>query len=105
LRYQPFTKEKARVPVAKAEKNKETFELDEPNARSVVLVGDFTGWESNPIPLKRQKDGSWRVTVALEPGVHQYRFLVDGEWRDDARCDARQANPFGGVNCVRQVGI
>jgi 1,4-alpha-glucan branching enzyme len=84
-------------------KKKETFEVNEPNATTVELLGDFTDWESNPISLKRQKGGVWRAAVPLDPGPHQYRLRVDGEWRDDAGCSARCPNPFGGENCVRDV--
>jgi 1,4-alpha-glucan branching enzyme len=84
-------------------KRKESFEIVEPNADAVLLVGDFTEWEHHPIALKRQKDGCWKATVPLDPGPHQYRFLVDGQWRDDATCGQRATNPFGSQNCVRQV--
>ena len=89
--------------MAKALKKKETFQLIEPDATEVFLVGDFTDWEDDPIILKRQKDGIWKTTVDLEPGQHEYRFLVDGEWRDDSRCALHKANPFGSQNCVRNV--
>jgi hypothetical protein len=39
----------------------------------------------------------------LEPGTHHYRFLVDGEWRDDPECALRTQNPYGGENMTRQV--
>ena len=84
-------------------KRKETFELVEPMAGSVQLVGDFTNWQDHPIELKRQKDGVWRATVPLDAGTHEYRFMVDGQWRDDGRCSGRCPNPFGGENCVRDV--
>ena len=86
-------------------KKKETFEVIEPNASAVLLAGDFTDWEQCPVPLKRQKDGTWKATVPLAPGAHQYRFLVDGQWRADAKCAQRAANPFGSDNCVRQVSV
>lgn len=84
-------------------KKKETFEFSEPNAQLVEVVGDFTNWEQSPVALKRQKSGVWRVTIPLDPGAHEYRFRVDGQWRDDSACAARRANPFGGENCVRDV--
>ena len=68
-----------------------------------MLAGDFTGWEQNPAPLKKQKSGLWKTTVPLEPGSHEYRFVVDGEWRDDPECFMRVKNPFGVENCVRMV--
>ena len=82
---------------------KETFTYFAPNAQNVALVGNFTGWEKNPVPLKKQKDGSWRGAVSLAPGEYQYRFLVDGQWQDDEQCEERRPNGFGQQNCIRQV--
>jgi len=72
-------------------------------AASVQLVGDFTNWRERPIPLRREPNGVWRAAVRLEPGTHYYRFLVDGEWRDDPKCPLHVPNPFGSHNAVRQV--
>lgn len=82
---------------------KETFQIVEPDAQEVVLVGDFTDWQENPVLLKRQKDGIWKISIELEPGEHEYRFVVDGEWRNDLKCTHRKSNPFGGENCIRTV--
>lgn len=54
-----------------------TFRVRAPRARSVSLLGDFTAWE--PVPLARE-DGAWTATVALEPGIYHFGFMVDGEW-------------------------
>ena len=96
-------RQKGNRTVTKELVKKETFQLIEPNAEEVYLVGDFTDWEENPILLKRQNDGIWKATVPLQPGAYQYRFMVDGQWRDDIKCHHRAPNPFGGENCVRQV--
>jgi 1,4-alpha-glucan branching enzyme len=85
------------------ELKKETFSVVAPDAATVLLVGDFTGWQEHPVGLKRQKDGIWKATVPLEPGAHEYRFIVDGQWRDDAQNPMRRPNPFGESNCVREV--
>ena len=84
-------------------KKKESFTYFAPSAANVTLVGDFTDWEQNPINLKKQKDGTWTATVPLEPGAHEYRFKVDGQWRDDDQCAQRKPNVFGEQNCVREV--
>jgi hypothetical protein len=44
------------------------------------------------------------VTASLKPGTYHYRFVVDGEWRDDPECKVRLQNPFGTQNDVVQVG-
>lgn len=82
---------------------KQTFSFYAPDALSVQLVGDFTHWQDKPISLRRQPDGVWRTAVALKPGTYHYRFLVDGQWRDDPECTLRVTNPYGSSNAVREV--
>ncbi|HEX4263288.1 MAG TPA: isoamylase early set domain-containing protein [Verrucomicrobiae bacterium] len=81
-------------------KQKITFSLIAPQAQSVLVAGDFTDWDAEPIELKKQKDGVWKKTVSLDPGEHQYRLLVDGQWQDDPNCILHYPNDFGGQNCV-----
>lgn len=84
-------------------KKKQSFSFSAPTAMSVQLVGDFTHWQSRPINMQKGPDGTWRAAVDLPPGTHHYRFLVDGQWRDDPECTVRVPNPYGGENSVRQV--
>ena len=84
-------------------KKKESFTYFAPTASNVLLAGDFTEWEQHPIHLKKQPDGSWKATIPLDLGPHEYRFLVDGQWRDDEACATRKPNAFGAQNCVREV--
>ena len=84
----------------KQNKQKVTFTYNGAEAKSVMVVGDFTGWQQAPMELKKDKSGVWKKTVTLPPGRYEYRLLVDGEWRDDPNCQARHPNQFGGENCV-----
>jgi 1,4-alpha-glucan branching enzyme len=79
------------------------FSFRAPEAISVQLVGDFTHWQEKPISLRKDMGGVWHASVDLEPGTHMYRFLVDGEWRDDPDCTLRVPNPFGGQDMARKV--
>ena len=79
------------------------FSFRAPEAISVQLVGDFTHWQEHPISLKKDTGGIWHASVQLSPGTHHYRFLVDGEWRDDPECTMRVPNPFGGQDMMRKV--
>lgn len=85
------------------ERRKQAFSITAPAAQSVQLVGDFTHWQEHPINLHRESSGIWRTTVELEPGEHHYRFLVDGQWRDDPECAIRVPNPYGSQDSVRRV--
>lgn len=73
------------------------FRLDAPAASAVTLAGDFTSWQ--PVhKLTRSAPGIWTVVIALEPGVHDYAFIVDGErWTPDPMAPA-VADGFGGLN-------
>ena len=79
------------------------FSITAPTALSVQLVGDFTHWKERPINLHKATSGVWRTKVELEPGEHHYRFLIDGQWRDDPECTVRVPNPYGSQDAVRQV--
>ena len=78
------------------------FDLMSRLAREVFLAGDFNDWNPNALPLKR-KDGSlWTTEVSLEPGAHEYLFVVDGSWETDPAADS-VPNPFGTRNSVVHV--
>jgi 1,4-alpha-glucan branching enzyme len=83
--------------------SKQGFQSVAPAARSVVLVGDFTSWRQHGIPMQRDSNGIWTASVALAPGAHRYRFIADGEWRDDPACASRAPNPFGSQDMIRQA--
>ena len=87
----------------RADLQPQTFSLFAPEASSVQLVGDFTRWQERPIEMRKSTSGVWQVTVNLETGPHQYRFLVDDQWHDDPGCTVRAPNDFGSQNMVRTV--
>ena len=84
--------------------SKAEFSLDAPQAKRVFLSGDFNKWSTSSHPLKKDREGRWRILVDLDPGQHQYRFFVDGEWQNDPDCRSFADNPFGTRNCLKIVG-
>jgi len=81
----------------------QVFSLAAPNAKTVLVAGDFTNWQAKAIPMKKGSTGVWTTTVKLPAGKHPYLFLVDGQWHDDPECQVRLPNPYGGQNMVRLV--
>jgi len=71
-----------------------------PEAQAVFVAGSFNDWHPSAMPLQKQSDGRWVVELMIEPGRHEYRFVVDGQWTDDPLSSAYVSNPFGGLNCV-----
>ena len=72
-------------------------------AREVMLAGDFNSWDPRVLPMRKGPDGVWHVSVLLEPGPHEYRFVADGAWQDDPYAQQRTPNNRGGENCVKYV--
>ena len=91
------------APVKSSGTSAQTFAFRAPAARSVQLVGDFTHWQKKPVSLRKDDRGVWTAIINLTPGIYHYRFLVDGEWRDDPECTLRVPNPYGSANAVRQI--
>jgi len=55
-----------------------TFKIVAPKAGSVNVLG-FPYSSSDPIPMAKNDDGIWEVTVGpYEPDIYLYRFEVDG---------------------------
>jgi len=73
------------------------FVLTAPNAKQVAVAGDFSGWQ--PVhAMTRSDNGVWTVVVPLDPGVHDYAFVVDGQrWIPDPAAPSVN-DGFGGVN-------
>ncbi|TKS59517.1 MAG: hypothetical protein EWM72_02085 [Nitrospira sp.] len=82
-----------------------TFEYFDPSATVVTLVGNFNQWDPKARPLKRDPGGLWKGTVRLEPGIYQYKFVVNGErWEEDPLNLHRVPNEHGTFNSIRKVG-
>ena len=82
------------------------------DVNSVSLRGDFNNWSETAMEL--QDDGSWVVSVELEPGEYQYKYYINEEWPSDmenwqglgpvdASADGYMNDGFGGQNAVRIV--
>jgi len=81
-------------------RNSWMFSLEAAGAKEVFLMGDFNNWSPGKHPMQRDKNGIWSKRVMLSPGDHEYKFLVDGQWKEDPRNNRRCANRFGSYNSI-----
>ncbi|XWS53648.1 hypothetical protein CRYUN_Cryun10bG0018700 [Craigia yunnanensis] len=73
--------------------------------RSVFLSGSFNGW-TELVPMS-QAEGSpnvFQAVCAVPHGCHEYKFLVDGEWRHDER-QPHKNGEYGIVNTFDTLPI
>jgi 1,4-alpha-glucan branching enzyme len=80
-----------------------TLTCDAPGAQRVQVTGTFCDWEVEAFDMKPDPNGLWKRMLYLDPGRHEYRFVVDGEWCDDPACSERVPNGLGGHNSVLNV--
>ncbi len=80
------------------------FVVDAPTAETVHLAGDFNDWLPTVALNDPDGDGVWSGRVALEPGVHEYMFIIDGsDWITDPNAASFQDDGFGRRNAVLAV--
>jgi len=81
------------------------FEVEAPEASEVYLAGDFNNWSAEAIRLRKKRgkgNGVFGTQIPLEPGKHEFKFVVDGQWICDPVAP-RVPNPFGTDNSVLMV--
>jgi 1,4-alpha-glucan branching enzyme len=81
-----------------------TFRLKTPRASEVLLAGDFNGWDPRANPLKKDRNGFWKTTLILPSGRYEFKFMVDGRWRENLETELTAPNSCGTLNNVVVVG-
>jgi 1,4-alpha-glucan branching enzyme len=80
-----------------------TFTYTDPAAKSVSVAGEFNQWSATDNPMHRDASGVWSAVVPLKPGKYQYKFVVDGNWKQDPLNPNALDDTFGGKNSVKTI--
>lgn len=89
------------APVKQDKKKVQTFVFPHNGTvNEVLLAGDFNDWTPEPMA---KRDSGFHAAVKLEPGVYQYKFVVDGQWQMDPFSKGNVQNDFGTANSVLLV--
>ena len=103
-----MSKHKKSVPAPKPETLNQvevvfTYSTENPEPRNVFVAGDFNGWDPQAHALQWFDGGLYRAVLRLAPGMHQYKFVVNGEWTHDPRAESHIDNGHGTLNSVVHV--
>ncbi len=99
---EPYTARRVELPPPSLKGNT-TFRLKGyADASVVVLTGSFNGWNQSQLLFGREGD-EWVCRVDLDPGVYQYKFVVDGNWLLDPSNPETAEDEAGNVNNVLEV--
>ncbi|HUS91123.1 MAG TPA: isoamylase early set domain-containing protein [Phycisphaerae bacterium] len=69
--------------------------------KQIAVAGSFNGWQ--PVPMRKQKGGTYVASVPVAPGAHEYKFILDGLWALDPDNSSWALNPYGTMNSVLTV--
>lgn len=89
---------------SKAKRRRVRFEYLASPGSQVFLAGDFNQWNPKAKMLEdKQQDGTFTGAMILEPGIYEYKFVVDGIWCVDPHCPEWTQNAVGSLNSVLHV--
>ena len=80
-----------------------TFLLEDEPVKVVAVAGSFNEWLPDKQLVDKNGDGIYTGMMMLEPGVYEYKFVVNGEWRLDDRNPNFKPNDVGSLNSVLVV--
>jgi len=81
-----------------------TFTVNAPDAKAVYLAGEMSDWKDNVFKMHRAENGNWDLTLYLQQGAWQYKFVVDGQWLSDKNNPKTTADGNQGYNSVIVLG-
>lgn len=77
-----------------------SFSVEAPDAKEVILMGDFNNWDPMVHPMENDGNGVWTRSIMVTPGKYEYKFLVDGQWKEDPGNELACLNCFGTMNSI-----
>lgn len=94
-------------PAAEAPSREVVVRFRDPRATDVRIAGDFNGWVPDKGVRSRVRaegpERIWTKVLHLPPGTYHYRYVVDGEWREDPENPEFAPGPVGGRSSVLVV--
>jgi hypothetical protein len=78
---------------------KHCFQYENPNEEVVIndcqIAGSFNNWSENLV-LENDETNKriWFLNTDLDPGIHEYKFIVNGEWICDSTKPMKNENNF-----------
>lgn len=77
---------------------KVSFTVQNKEAKSVAVVGDFNNWNAEEGNLPKLKNGSFKATFEIpSSNSYEFRYFIDGVFENEAEADAQKWNDFAGA--------
>ncbi|WP_235297239.1 glycogen-binding domain-containing protein [Portibacter marinus] len=88
----------------KDEEGNTTFYIEgHEDAEKVILAGSFNGWNEQELKMNKIENG-WELTLQLQPGIYEYKFIVDEVWTHDLNNSLNLENEHKTLNSILLIG-
>ncbi len=77
-----------------------TFLYEDVPGKVVAIAGCFNDWLPEKQLVDKNGDGIYTGTMMLAPGVYQYKFVINGEWKIDEHNPNFTPNDIGSLNSI-----
>lgn len=103
---EPLTEELTMKEFAEqAQRQMVVLTFDDIDCRRLQIAGDFNDWIPDRDIETRHINGHWQKVFTAEPGVYEYRLVIDGKWQADPTNPSEIPNELGGINSLLQVPV
>ena len=70
----------------------------------VYLSGSFNHWNGKAEKMTDSgNSGDYYISHMLAPGIYEYKFVINGKYKEDPECPNSVENEFGTLNSVITV--
>lgn len=77
-----------------------TFLYEDEPGKVVAVAGSFNEWLPDKQLIDKNGDGIYTGTMMLAPGVYEYKFVVNGDWKIDEHNPNFTPNDIGSLNSM-----
>ena len=93
------------VNVANSSIKTHQFLIVVPDAKKMVVIGDFNNWDATQTPMVRLNDkGLWSVSVRLQAGkLYQFQYVKDDTLRLNDPSLPQVSSDFGSPNSALTI--
>ncbi len=73
------------------------------SGEEIKIAGDFNDWIPDRNVETLHREGLITKILRIQPGVYQYRLIIDGRWQEDPTNPQQIANLYGEINSILRV--
>lgn len=80
-----------------------TMQFTDNGIHHLQIAGEFNNWVPDKNIRTEHCNGHIKKMIQLQPGLYQYRLIINGEWQQDPNNPEQALNNYGVINSLLRV--